>query len=262
MAKKLQNSDIIEISESAHVSMDNQWYDISPIDHFWIKWRFQAVIRNPLVKVLSEMRLLEIGCGHGIVMRQFESLPNVTVDGCDLNPNALTKVSKGKGDIFLLNIFDEPPQLLGKYSGIILFDVLEHLEDDDAFLRTACKYLQNEGLVMINVPAFNTLFSKYDSKMGHLRRYKKQGLQKLFRDNNIEVVSIRYWGFSLWPIVFIRKFILMFTKDEKIVETGFKLPGKLTNLFFNALMKLELLLCRNPPAGSSLMAVGKYTVIK
>ena len=257
-----QKINIIELSKSEGVRMDDEWFDIASLEHFWIQWRFQAFIHNKALSNLSDKRLFEIGCGHGMVMKQFETLHNIVVDGCDLNPNALKLIEKGKGDIYLLNIYDEPPQLLQKYDGILLMDVLEHIENDTEFLQTSCKYLQNEGLVIINVPALNLLFSKYDRKTGHIRRYDKKTLRKLFVDNNIELVSLHYWGFSLIPIVFLRKLVLIFTKDKNIVNTGFKLPGKLTNRFFSLLMKLELLLCKSPIVGSSLIAIGKLSIKK
>lgn len=255
-----QMSNVIELSKSEGVRMDDEWFDIAPLEHFWIQWRFQALILNKTLRNLSDKRLFEIGCGHGMVMKQFESLHNIVVDGCDLNPNALKLVEKRKGDVYLLNIYDEPPQLLQKYDGILLMDVLEHIENDTDFLHISCKYLQNEGLVIINVPALNLLFSKYDRKMGHIRRYDKKMLRKLLKENNIEVLSMEYWGFSLLPVVFIRKFFLLFIKDENIVDSGFKLPGKFTNLIFKTLMKIEVFLCKKPPIGSSLIAIGKYNI--
>jgi 2-polyprenyl-3-methyl-5-hydroxy-6-metoxy-1,4-benzoquinol methylase len=260
MEKMSQKTNIIELSKSEGVRMDDEWFDIAPLEHFWIQWRFQAFIHNKALSNLSDKRLFEIGCGHGMVMKQFETLHNIVVDGCDLNPNALKLIEKGKGDIYLLNIYDEPPQLLQKYDGILLMDVLEHIENDNEFLQTSCKYLQNEGLVIINVPALNLLFSKYDRKMGHIRRYNKKIMRKLLKDNNIEVLGMEYWGFSLLPVVLIRKFFLLFINEENIVDTGFKLPGKFTNFVFKILMRIEIFLCKKPLIGASLIAIGKYNV--
>jgi 2-polyprenyl-3-methyl-5-hydroxy-6-metoxy-1,4-benzoquinol methylase len=259
MAKKSQMSNIIKLSKAEIVSMDEAWFDVAPLEHFWIQWRFQALIHNKTLRNLADKRMFEIGCGHGMVMKQFETLHNIVVDGCDLKPTALRLVEKGKGDVYLLNIYDEPPQLLQKYYGILLMDVLEHIKNDSEFLHISCKYLQNEGLVIVNVPALNLLFSKYDRKVGHIRRYDKKMLHKLLKENNIEVLSMEYWGFLLLPVVLIRKFFLLFIKDENIVDKGFKLPGKFTNTFFKLLMKLEFLLCRSPFAGSSLIAIGKLS---
>ena len=255
-------NNIIELSKAENVRMDEEWFDIAPLEHFWIQWRFKALLQNEIVKTLAGKRFLEIGCGHGLVMNQLETLPDMIVDGCDLNPKALQLITKGKGDIYLLNIYDTPEQLLKKYAGIVLMDVLEHIPNDSDFLHTSCEYLKNDGLIIINVPALYILYSKYDKKIGHLRRYNKKMLKKLLLDNNIELVSLHYWGFSLIPIIFLRKLVLIFTKDKNIVDTGFKLPGKVTNTFFKLLMKLELLLCKSPFTGGSLIAIGKLTIKK
>jgi SAM-dependent methyltransferase len=257
-----QGNELIVISVPSEVNMGDEWFEIAPIDHFWIKWRFQAILKNISPAELSDKRFLEIGCGHGLVIQQFESLHNVIVDGCDLNINALHMVKRGKGNIYFLNIFDQPEHLLRCYSGVILLDVLEHIEDDAGFLSASCKYLNDNGFVIINVPALNSLYSKYDKKMGHIRRYSKKMILKLFEKNNIQPLSIHFWGFSLLPVLILRKILLLFIEDKSIVNVGFKTSGKMVNKAFTLLMKTENVILKNPPLGTSLIAIGKYTAKK
>lgn len=55
---------------------------------------------------------------------------------------------------------------------VLLLDVVEHVEDDDAFLRdTALPLLAEVGRLVFSVPAYQTLFSAHDEFLGHHRRY-------------------------------------------------------------------------------------------
>jgi SAM-dependent methyltransferase len=242
--------------------MGDEWFEISPLNHFWIQWRFKAILNNISPCELSHKRFLDIGCGHGLAIQQFESLPEIIVDGCDLNMHALQMVKRGKGNVYFLNISDHPEHLLRCYSGIILLDVLEHIDNDAGFLSDSCKYLIDNGFVIINVPVLKSLYSKYDKKMGHVRRYSKKMILKLFEKNNIQPLSIHFWGFSLLPVLLMRKILLLFIKDKSIVHVGFKTSGKMVNKVFTFLMKTENTILKKPPLGTSLIAIGKYTVKK
>ena len=254
-------SPIIILSPSEEVDMADAWYEYASLDHFWIQSRFDAILKVPIAKQLFNKRLFEIGCGNGLILNQFESYFNIAVDGCDLNPFALEQIENARGKIYSLNIFDKPKELVGKYDGVLLMDVIEHIDNDALFLKTACQYLVAGGLVIINVPALNSLFSKYDVMAGHKRRYTKKMMETLFKECGIEKVSIEYWGFSMIPIAWLRKFMLMFTPDEKVIKSGFRPPNKLMNLLLKKLMQLENVLMKSPPKGTSLVAIGKINSV-
>lgn len=243
------------ISESLPVSMGGDWFDIVNEDHFWILWRLNALKRN--WQFLPKTgNALEVGCGNGLVMDQMDQLGYMT-DGCDLNKLALDAIGDGKGRVMLYNIYDRNKELLGKYSMVLLMDVIEHIEDDVDFLKTSCEYLKPGGIVIVNVPAYNFLFSKYDEEVGHMRRYTKKELADAFDKAGIEPLSINYWGALLLPIALIRLIIIKYTAREEIIKRGMKPPGKLSHLFLKALMKIESILPFAPPIGTSIIAIGK-----
>ena len=250
------NPGIVCLSQPEQVDMADAWYEFAQANHFWIKSRFRA-IQSQLKGYAVGKRFLEIGCGHGVVITQFEDAYGTTVDGCDLNMLALNQVKNTKGTIYCLDIYDQPEQLLERYDGVLLLDVIEHIDDHAHFLKTGLRYAKTGGLVIINVPALNTLFSKYDTAAGHKRRYTKKTMRKLLEDCGVEDIKMAYWGFSLLPIAVIRKFILRFVREEKIIATGFKTPGEFSNHVLNALLKTENALLKKPPLGTSLIAIGR-----
>lgn len=61
----------------------------------------------------------------------------------------------------------------------MLLDVLEHIENDEDFLRLLYKKLEPDGKVLITVPAFKCLWSNEDVSAGHFRRYRDKQLKNV-----------------------------------------------------------------------------------
>ena len=60
---------------------------------------------------------------------------------------------------------------------VIMLDVLEHIEDDSAFLQQeVVPRLKPESHLVISVPAHPSLFTSHDSFLGHYRRYTRSQL--------------------------------------------------------------------------------------
>jgi SAM-dependent methyltransferase len=80
----------------------------------------------------------------------------------------------------------------GPFDSVILINVLEHIEDDDATLREIAGMLKPGGRVILWVPAFELLYSEFDSKIGHYRRYRTGTLAAQLRAAGFGVTDLRY----------------------------------------------------------------------
>lgn len=80
----------------------------------------------------------------------------------------------------------------GSLSGIYSLNVLEHIEDDQAILDLWLRKLAPGGRILVYVPAFPSLFSSMDRKVGHHRRYLRAGLKQQLQRAGFEVQSVRY----------------------------------------------------------------------
>lgn len=94
------------------------------------------------------------------------------------------------GRLVLTQGFFEPSEK--KYDTVILINVLEHIEDDLALLRTAHETLYQGGTLIIFVPALTRLYSSFDKAVGHHRRYERPALEQLFLKAGFEVVKSQY----------------------------------------------------------------------
>ncbi|WP_268035815.1 class I SAM-dependent methyltransferase [Algoriphagus sp. PAP.12] len=83
------------------------------------------------------------------------------------------------------------PTVYERYDTILYIDVLEHIKQDRDELEKAISALNVEGHLIILVPAFNFLFSRFDQSIGHFRRYNK-GMLKAILPQNVEITRFRY----------------------------------------------------------------------
>jgi ubiquinone/menaquinone biosynthesis C-methylase UbiE len=63
-----------------------------------------------------------------------------------------------------------------KFDVAIYIDVLEHIEHDGAQLEETTRYLKPGGYVVVLSPAYQWLFSPFDTAIGHYRRYTRKTL--------------------------------------------------------------------------------------
>lgn len=238
------------------------WYEIGNDNHFWFDWRFRAFINQLTdlnVSLTKPHYCFEIGCGHGVVRRQIESSTSWFTDGADINLEALKMNNITRGRTMAYDIFDKKPSMKQFYDSIMLFDVIEHIKDPVDFIKTALFYLKPNGFVFINVPALNLLRTRYDDVVGHHRRYDKSMMQEVFNKCGLETLDLRYWGFSATLLVLLRKLVTPrnLTNDE-VVRRGFRPPSQFINQIMRKIAQFETRFVRQPPFGTSLIAVARY----
>ena len=67
-----------------------------------------------------------------------------------------------------------------KFDSILYIDVLEHIQDDRGELKSVSRHLAKGGSLVVLSPAFPMLFSKFDTALGHVRRYTAKSLAAAF----------------------------------------------------------------------------------
>ena len=84
---------------------------------------------------------------------------------------------------------------------VTLLDVVEHVEDDLAFLGGIVDdALAPGGLALVSVPAWPTLFSDHDVALRHFRRYTPDGLRELIGRVGLDIEGQGGLFLSLTPV--------------------------------------------------------------
>lgn len=248
----VQARDITYLSPSVPVNMGDWWFDIATTNHFWIRRRFEVMKRlaDPLIRGAGE--IAEIGCGNGLLQKDIEDDYGQPVVGFDLNEVALRKNLSRVSPLYCYDIFEKRAEFRARFDIVILFDVLEHIEDESRFLKCVKFHLAESGTLLINVPAIQWLFSDYDRAAGHVRRYSLNQLTRIAEQNGYEVQKATYWGLPLFPLLAVRKLLSL---EKSNGSAGFDPGSSMTNSLLASLSRLEWI----PQLflGTSVMAVLK-----
>lgn len=252
---------IIHLSQPLHTGVASSWYDEADEHHFWMQWRFVATLKllDELgVSVGLPLRALDLGCGNGGLISQLERVSAWTVDGAELDVEALRRCSSGRGRLFVYNVMEELAQMVDSYDLVFLYDVLEHITHTEPFLKSVVRHARPGGLVIINVPAIDCLRGGYDEAAGHLRRYSARSLKAEIEPLPATILCTRYWGMSLVPLVALRKLIggRALSADE-VIRSGFRPPNKIADAALRWAMRVETRILQQPPVGSSILLAAR-----
>lgn len=232
--------------------MGDWWFDVATIDHFWVQRRFQVLRKLADSAFRNSRRVAEIGCGHGLLQRDIEDYYRIPVAGFELNEVALQKNVSRHSPLYCYNIHQRNPEFRAHFDLLLLFDVLEHIEDESWFLQSVKFHLAESGIVLINVPAHQFFFSDYDRAAGHVRRYSINQLAKVAERNGFTVRAFTYWGFPLIPLLLARRAMSMRPSDGK---AGFDTRGQTVNRLLSFVASCEPVPQRF--LGTSVMAILK-----
>jgi len=114
--------------------------------------------------------VLDVGSGDAWLAAQLvEGRPDTSMTCWDLNytEEDLAELPLAHPEI---NFGTTPG--LDRFEGILMLDVIEHVEDDREFVRSIVeRNLADDGWILISVPAYQSLFVSHDRYLRHYRRY-------------------------------------------------------------------------------------------
>ena len=199
-------------------------------------------------------RVLEVGCGIGTMSERLLAMAD-DVFAVEPNPYCAERTREllGTHPRFtmrecLLEDCDPAELAAHRFDTVYCSNVLEHIEDDVAALRTFKDVLVPGGKVLIFVPAIPAAYGPLDAELGHYRRYTKDTLGRAFHEAGLPLRTLRYTN----PIGLLGwMFNAHVTKSTAHSMAQVKI---FDNLIAPWALPLESLI--PPPVGLSLVAVG------
>jgi len=179
-------------------------------DSFWFEHRNKCVFK--VMEIYPCGWLLDIGGGNGLIASQ---LLKKGIETILLEPGISGVLNaKARGVKHIIHgPFHRTLVNPNTISSVGLFDVLEHIEDDESFVKEIYNCLESGGRLYLTVPAFNILWSNSDKEVGHYRRYSLKELIYLLSKNGFK---IEYASYIFW---FLPIFIFLFRKVFTFKET-------------------------------------------
>jgi ubiquinone/menaquinone biosynthesis C-methylase UbiE len=195
-----------------------------------LKWSDPASFRlrqalNAIKNLKAGDKVLEVGCGAGQFIRAVKQLRSeLDCYGCDISESALQQAKNaGDGVNYVLNASQSLPFADGEFGAVLIFDVLEHVDNPEKIVSEVKRILKNEtgifycfvpcegdGLSMWNglrkIGAGADLTKKY---AGHINYFSRASLNKLLADAGFENVYTRFSEHFFGQLLGITAFSLM-----------------------------------------------------
>lgn len=262
-SEPLPNEDGVRVptkSNGASISFPQDSWD----DHaensegmgIWAYIRLQEI--HQLMRANKLSAIWEVGAGNGAVCMGLSALGHEAIAVEPIYAGAKYIANQGLDSfgstLEELNLPDHSLPVIG------VFDVLEHIEDTTTTLREFYRVLQEDGSLLITVPAHQFLFSDYDSSIGHFRRYSIAQLKSTLSASGFELLNARFLFSFLVPLAWLLRVV-----PEKLglkhaasyrqsARSQFRIAQMLSPVFrlFVALEKVV-----RPPFGLSILAIAK-----
>ncbi len=229
--------------------------------HWWFKGKRKIVFSQlkPYMKGRKNLKILDIGCGTGVMMKNFQKYGDVT--GIDMEMTALDFCrQRGLKNIFQGDISDFPFKK-DSFDIIGIFDVLYHkgVKNDLKVLKGIFRILKPGGILVLTDSADMKLWSKHDIATHARERYTTPKLSTRLKSAGFKINKISYFNTILYPLVFAVRKLDNLSSRKGEVSTNLKKTNSFLNfilyqifVFENNLMKMFDL-----PFGVSIFAIAK-----
>ena len=149
-----------------------------------------------------------------------------------------------------------------------MFDVLEHLPNDEAVLHNLHRLLKPDGYLMLTVPANRSLLSYFDEASHHHRRYEYDELECKLIQAGYRIEFITHYMATIFPMVWLgRRLAGGFSANgngdsehvHHLAERELKIVPVLNEVVFR-ILSLEMgwvAQRRSLPIGASLLALAR-----
>jgi Methyltransferase domain len=242
------------LTPPVEVSMSDGYFELASLEHFWVRRRFEVFRKFAGELVPAAREMAEVGCGHGLLQRQMELAYGREVTGFDLNENGLKHNVSRSSRVVCYDLYQKDREFQERFDLIFLWDVLEHILDEDSFLEALRFHLAKDGKLIFNVPAGEWAFSGYDTAAGHFRRYSEKSFRAAIERNGQQIAKWTYWGLPLTPTLLFRKIWLRGKKSqEQSYSAGFAPGSGMVNAALGLVSRWEVI--PQHIAGTSLMAI-------
>ncbi|NHC46345.1 class I SAM-dependent methyltransferase [Motilibacter sp. K478] len=137
---------------------------------------------------------LEIGSGNGDYAEEWirSGLPRITVSEADPSRLAMLSERFAGNQRVTVRELQAPVVDTAMHTAVVALNVLEHIEDDTAALRSFAGLVRPGGNLVFIVPAFNFAMSRFDVSIGHYRRYTIRMMNDALTAAGLEPVQVRY----------------------------------------------------------------------
>jgi SAM-dependent methyltransferase len=217
-------------------------------EHWWYR-QLRRVVRWHLDRYAPGWRdaaILDAGCGTGANLAALEGRGRRV--GLDYAPEALAGARTRslpqlvRGDATALPFAD------ASFGAVLSMSVIYHrwVRDPGAALAEIARVLAPGGVLLVDVPAYRSLYSSHDDAVMTARRFTAGELRALVERSGFEVLRVTHWMTLLFPAVWLARKLAFFAKGRDFESTEPTAAGG-RNGALDALMRVEAALWKQAP---------------
>ena len=230
--------------------------------HWWYKSLHELILKAiKKHSAIADPTIIDAGCGTGGCLKYLENRGYKSSSGLDVSAYSIEfcksknlKVQKSDlKDIGLL-YKDKSADIIISCDTFYFFTKEEQAE----ILRKFHKILKQNGLVILNLPALKIFRGIHDKAVGIKDRFNKKIAKSIIDPNMFTINKMTYWPFSLSFLIYLTRLqqrIIMKFNPNYTVQSDISLPPKLLNGFLLLLIRLENIILKYKPFGSSIFVV-------
>jgi SAM-dependent methyltransferase len=179
-------------------------------------WWFAALHANLLLLhrraagAAAAQPVLDAGCGTGGLLAQIAAVyPGRMAVGLDAEPVACIRAFAKSGRPVCAGSVDALPFADAAFGAIFSADVLCHAGvDERGALAQFHRCLDDDGVLLLSLPAYRWMMSRHDLAVSNVRRYTRSGVARLLQAAGFRVEFAGYWNMLLFPLMVLRRKLL------------------------------------------------------
>lgn len=176
--------------------------------HFTAQTGFEKTLTQykirEILKFSKGNRILDIGCGEGIITRALAAKHKevVGIDGSFQKIKIARKMSQKRNTMYTVSLF-EVFNTEKKFDCIVASNILEHVKSPSRFLKKAFVLLHRKGRIIVTAPNARGLHKRIGKILGMIKSFyeltpadRRKGHRRIY-DRNRLVCEVQNAGFRI-----------------------------------------------------------------
>lgn len=228
--------------------------------NFWFRARTRLIVWALRRFFPGARTFLDVGCGTGFVLAGIAAaFPALELTGSEAAAEGLGFAAQRVPGAALIQMDARRIPFRSEFDAAGAFDVIEHIEDDRAVLRAMREALVPGGGLLLTVPQHPSLWSEYDVRAHHVRRYRSRELREKVIEAGFEIVRMTSFVTLLLPLMYASRLAQRAPNTDYDPLAELKIAPWLNSLL-ETVLDAERVLIRaglSLPAGGSLLLVAR-----
>jgi len=205
---------------------DSYFQELAQLEsgNFWFRARNRLILWALKKYFADAKNLLEIGCGTGFVLSGIAAtFPDINLSGSEVSASGLGYAAQRVPGATFFQMDARSIPFVGEFDAIGAFDVIEHIEQDEAVLAQMFAALKPGGGLLLTVPQHPFLWSEMDVGAHHVRRYRADELKRKVTQAGFEVVEMASFVSLLLPLMYASRLTQRKVRDDYDVMAELRL---------------------------------------